>query len=133
MSMFSNLKSLGSLTAKGLISANAPNIIKGVMIELLYTEALYKGRRRKINVKFLVELVEANQNLWELFPEGLLDKFKNVLAQIGDINWFTAEWIIEAIKGEHSSLASLFLSWRKAHNWLERQASEIKENLNEGR
>jgi len=132
MSMF-NLKSLGSLTVKSLISANAPSIIKGVMIELLHTEALYKGRRRKINVKFLVELVETNQSLWELFPPGLLDRFRNALAQVGDIDWFTAAWIIEAIRIEHAALASLFLGWRKAYHWLERQAKEIKENLNERR
>lgn len=124
-----NIKSAGSLAIKALISANAPNIFKGVMIELLYTEALYKGRKRKINIKLLVELVEAKQSLWDLFPSELIDKFRNGLAQIGDTEWFTADWVIEAIKGEHSSLASLFLGWRKAYHWLEGQVKEIKGNL----
>ena len=36
---------------------------------------------------------------------------------------------IDAIKKDHSALASQFLGWRKAYNWLERQLAELRSNL----
>ena len=127
--MLDNIKSVGSLAMKGLLSANAPAIVKGVLIEILHTEVLYKGRRRKVSVKLLVDLVNENASLWALFPQETYGKAINVLKQISDLNWFTAEWMVEAIKEDHPALASLFLSWRKAHNWLGRQIEATKKDL----
>jgi len=127
--MLDNIKSVGSLAMKGLLSANAPAIVKGVLIEILHTEVLYKGRRRKVSVKLLVDLVNENASLWALFPQETYVKAMNVLKQVSDLNWFTAEWMVEAIKEDHPALASLFLSWRKAHNWLGRQIEATKKDL----
>lgn len=117
---------LGKFAVRGIINVSAPSIVKGFLVEILHQDGFYKGRKRKIDVKLLTELVNENAGLWDLFPPQLCIKTKNVMAQVDNKDWFTAVWVIEAIKGDHPVLASLFLGWRKAFNWLERQIEEIK-------
>jgi hypothetical protein len=52
--------------------------------------------------------------------------------RVGSIGWLDADWAIDAIKGDFPTIASLFLGWRKANNWLKRQC-EIIRNEFEGR
>lgn len=128
-SVANSAKHLGSLALKGLIGVSAPAIIKGMVSELLYQPVKYKSRERRINVKLLAEMVDENANLWALFPKTSQDKAKKMLAQIGDLEWFTADWLVEAMKEDHPTLSSLCLGWRKAHNWLERQIRQIKADI----
>jgi len=122
------LKDFSRLAIKGLLATSAPAIVKGFMIEALYSEVTYKKRKRIVDVKLVSELITGNVSLWSLFAPDFCNKARNMLAQTGNMEWFTATWTIDAIKEEHPALASLFLSWRKAHNWLSKQVDEIKGN-----
>jgi hypothetical protein len=119
--MLDKLRGIGELTIKGFVAANAPTIFKGVLNEVLHNP--------NVTVKKVISLVEENGSLWEIIPEDYHSKITRAAQHIDDLDWLTVDWMINAIKREHPALASLFLSWRKARNWLERQLTAIKEEI----
>lgn len=124
-----SFKDWGGLAVKGLIQVGAPSMLKGLLVELLNQPAIYKGRQHKINVKLVVELVENNESLWLLFDQNRISQIRRIATQLGSIDWITPEWVIDAIRNDHSALASLFLGWRKSRTWLGKQISEIVSQL----
>jgi len=118
-----NIRGIGELTLKGLIATQAPNLFKGVLNELL--------RREDITVDKVITMVEKNQPLWDQLPSDITHSLRRAAEHVTDVPWLTVEWFIEAIKTQHPALASLFLGWRKARNWLGRQIEAIKKELYE--
>ena len=121
--MLDNIRGIGELTLRGLIATQAPNLLKGVLNELL--------RRDDITVDKVVIMVEKNQALWDQFSPDITHSLHRAAEKITDVDWLTPEWFIEAIKKEHPALASLFLGWVKGKNWLSRQIVAIKKELYE--
>ena len=116
--MLDYVKGFGELTLRGLVATNAPIIAKGILVSLL--------QQYHVSVDKVVTQVQENKSLWELFPAEHYDKLQRAMSQVGNVDWLTVEWTIDAIKKDHPALASLFLSWRKGRNWLERQLKEIR-------
>ncbi len=116
-----NIKGLGRITLKGLVATQAPSLFKGTLNELLH--------RDDITVDKVVIMVQKNQALWDYLSPDIIHSLRRGAEYITDIDWLTVEWFIEAIKKEHPALASLFLSWKKALNWLARQIEVIKQEL----
>jgi hypothetical protein len=118
------LLSYVKLFGVGLLSEQAPEIAKGVLIEFL----------KDTSVQQVSEWVLHNQSLWDSLGEHQ-GKLKEILAKIGGVdNWLTKDWVINSLRSDKKTLklASLFLGWTKASNWLERQLEEIKENIRRG-
>jgi len=121
--MSSNLldivKRYGRLLGKGFIADKAPEIAKGLIVEML--------KAKGVNVKKATEWVQGNACLWDT----LEPKYQNIIIRLrrnaGRLDWLTADWIIDAMKRDIPSVASLFIGWRKGKNWLARQAEIIKE------
>ena len=118
-----SLRDFADITLKGLVATNAPKILKGMMIAF-FTDY-------NINSIVATDLIMKNESLWAQVPEEQYYKIQRALDQIGDIDWITSEWIIDAIRADHPGLASLFLSWIKGKNWLDRQVLEIKEGVSQ--
>lgn len=116
-----NLKGFGELAIRGLLTVNAPKIFNGLLNEFL--------RREKLGVSNFVTLVTEKQSLWALLPEERYSTVKRALSNVGDLDWLTTEWMINAIKKEHPAVASLFLSWKKGRTWLDRQVKDVKEKI----
>ena len=119
--MLDYVRGFGELTLKGLVAVNAPTIFKGMINQIFH--------QYRVTVDKVVPLVQENKSLWGTLPSELEDTFLKGARQAGNMEWLTTEWLIDAIKKEHPALASLFLSWRKARNWLGRQIEEIKEQV----
>ena len=49
-----------------------------------------------------------------------------MVAGLGDAEWFTAEWVINALKAQHKVLASYFLGEDPANLWLRQQVNIIR-------
>lgn len=116
-----NLKGYAENTLRAVASLNAPTIFKGMLNEFL--------SKPEIDVNFLISLVEEDKSLWSFLPPEHYDKVIKVVGNIGDVKWFTADWLIEAIKKKHPAIASLFLGWRKGYNWLKRQVKQVKDEI----
>jgi hypothetical protein len=100
---------------KGLTIEYLPNMARGALVKVL----------APITVQQASQFVLANVNLVDMIHPGL-DKELSKLS-LGQLDWLNADWLIEAIKYDKPQLASLFKSWRKGRNWLERQCDMVKD------
>lgn len=117
-----NLKNIGNILFKGSIIEAAPQIAAGMLVQFL--------RNRNIGVKEASEWVVSNKTLWDMLEPKYQDYFRKMAQRLnGNIEWITAEWAIDACREELPTLASLFLGWKKANNWLVRQIVIIRQNV----
>jgi len=116
-----NIKGFRSLLERGLIAEFGPEIIKGYLVELFQS--------RHIGVKEATEWIEQNKSIWNSLKPEQQAQLNKVSGKLGNINYINADWAIDAFRKDLPALASLFLGWKKAHNWLERQLDEIKKHI----
>jgi len=114
----SALKEWGGLLSQGLVIKLAPEIAKGMIVEIF--------KEKRVSVKSADDWVQHNTNLWKTFDSDEQEMFKNLAEKIGNIDWLDADWVIVAIKNDFPAVASLFLGWKKANNWLKRQVEIIR-------
>ena len=119
-----DIKEWGGLLFRGLVIKLAPQVAEGMLVEIL--------KEKKVSWKGASDWVQNNTNLWKSLEPDERATFKDLAQRVGSIDWLDADWVIEAIKGDFPTVASLFLGWRKANNWLKRQC-EIIRNEVEGR
>lgn len=115
------LSKYGGVFGKGLLIMAAPSIAKGMLVEMF--------KREKVTVTSTTALVNDNIKLWDTFAPNLQESLKVLASKIGNTEWITPAWIIDSIKNDFPSVASLFLGWKKAGNWLTRQVQIIKEEI----
>lgn len=116
-----DLKQYAGLLSKGLIIEMAPEIAKGILVEMF--------KAKKTSVKSASAWVQSNTSLWKTLESDEQEMFKNLAERAGNIDWLDTGWIIDAVKGDFPAVASLFLGWRKAGNWLKRQVEIIKKEV----
>ena len=116
-----DIKKVGNLLSKGLISQVAPDVAKGAIVEIF--------RGWKLDVKKTTAWVQENRSLWDSMGAEHQNQLKLLVQKVGSIDWLGAEWAIKALKGDFPAVASLFLGWPKAHHWLERQLEIIKKQV----
>jgi hypothetical protein len=108
----------GDIALKGLLSQAAPGIAQGFLVELL--------KSKKVDVNKVSKWVLENRSLWGELEPNEQDGLRRLAAKAGDLSWMDANWVINAIRRDLPSVASLFLGWTKARNWLERQVEDLK-------
>ncbi len=115
------IRNLGGFLGKGIISQMAPQIAQGALVELL--------KAKKVDIKKATQWVESNNELWkELEPEHQ-ERLKMLARKAGRVDFMNVDWAIDAMRKELPALASLFLGWRKANNWLGRQIEIMRTNM----
>lgn len=114
-------KEWGGILGKGLVAELAPDVAKGALVEIL--------KEKGVNVKKATEWVTNNVSLWDKLEFEEQESFRDLAQKVGRVDWITTNWIIDAIKHDLPSVASLFLGWKKGANWLERQVEIIKEKI----
>lgn len=115
------VKKYGGVLGKGLFGLAAPSVGKGILVEILV--------KKKVSVEEAIKWVEGNTCLWDIIEPKQQDQLKMVAKKVGRLDWLTTDWFIDAIKQDLPSLASLFLGWTKASNWLTRQIEIVKKKI----
>lgn len=116
-----NIKSVARTTFKNVMASQVPTIFKGMLNELL--------RRDDITFEAIVAMVEKNESLLPHLTPELTHGMRRAAELVPDIEWFTVDWFIDAIREEHKAMASLFLGWKKGRNWLARQIKAMKAEM----
>jgi len=116
-----DLKKYAGLFSKGLVIEMAPEIAKGILVEMF--------KAKKTSVKSASDWVQSNTSLWKTLDQDEQALFKDLAERVGNIDWLNADWVIEAIKNDFPAVASLFLGWTKANNWLKRQVEIIRKEI----
>jgi len=123
------LLDMGGTFLKGLMINYAPEMARGMVVELLKRPVVYKGTTRYIDTRLIVDLVIEDVSLWSLLDAKGVSMLKDTARRIGDIKWFDSDWLIDTIKEEYPALASQFLGWSKAREWLDRQFVELHSSI----
>jgi hypothetical protein len=106
---------------KGLLAEALPDFAGGVIVELFHQWKITDAKIR--------EDVKCNRSLW---PDiGLDDQNRLALIQrqVGNLDFITPELIIDSIKEDFPVVASLFINWPEANEWLTRQIEELKREV----
>lgn len=117
----SGLKKYAGLFSKGFIIEMIPEIAKGMLVEIF--------KARKTTVKSATNWVQTNTCLWKTLEPKEQTMLKKLVQRGGNIDWLDANWVIAAIKNDFPAVASLFLGWKKANNWLKRQVEIIRKEI----
>lgn len=106
---------------KGFAASSAPGIVKGMLSEWLKTS--------NIDFKTVNLAVKTQMRLWPLLPSSYYPGIHNILKVTGNLDWLTADWLIDVAREAHPPMASLFLGDDKAHDWLVAQVEDCKKEL----
>lgn len=120
MAEFSLMKGL-KILGRGLMTTAAPEIAKGFIINEFH--------KNKIDVDKIIVLVQNNTSLWDSMTEEGRIKANSAILELGDVSWFTPEWLINNLRKDLPAQCSLFLSWPEAYSWLVNQVNELKTGL----
>jgi len=107
--------------SKGFVIKMAPEIAKGMLVEMF--------RAKKVSITSASDWVQNNTSLWKTLDPDEQAMLKNLAERVGNIDWLDFSWTVNAIKTDFPAVASLFLGWVKARNWLTRQVEIIKKEV----
>jgi hypothetical protein len=116
--MLDKLKGYGSTLGKGLLLQLAPEVAKGVIKELFI--------QYQVTVEKVVDDVRNNRSLLDSIGDENLKKLKAAGSALGNLDFIDVKFMIESIKDDFPAVASLFLSWTDANEWLLRQINALK-------
>jgi len=115
------LKHLASPIGKGLMQEMVPGIAGGVIVELFH--------QWNVDVARITEDILRDRSLWTEMGPDERKQLAVFARQLGNLDFMTAELIIDSIKGDFPAVASLFLNWPEAGQWLTRQINDLKREL----
>ena len=114
-------KNLGNILLKGGLIEIAPGIAGGMLVEML--------KAKGVNVRKASSWVQKNTSLWDTLEPEYQVMLKDLAGKVGDINWLDTDWVIDSLRKDLPAIASLFLGWKKANNWLKRQVEIIRKEV----
>lgn len=106
---------------KGLTIKMAPGIAKGALVGVL--------KQKEVDVKIATKWVEDNIRLWDVIEPRYQESLRRLVQRVGNAEWLTLDWAIDSMRYDLPSLASLFIGWKKANNWLGRQVEIIRKEI----
>jgi len=96
----------------------APQVAGGYINQLFH--------QWNVDVHKITEDIQSNRSLWEDIKPEQKEQLSSLAARIGNLDFITSELVIESIKTDFPAVASLFLGWPEAQEWLARQLDELK-------
>lgn len=124
MTSLKNIRKYAEILSRGVVRELAPEMAGGFLVEWFH--------HKKIDVAKISSYVAQDTSLWEKVSPKDQDTFRWLAQRVGNLNWITAERVINTIKGDFPGVASLFLGDQVAYSWLERQVEELKNFALEG-
>jgi hypothetical protein len=116
-----------NIAGRGFILENVPKIAKGMLN--YYLKGDPDTGRKPVTVRDILEIVDRNESLWKHISPQDYKRIQNIALKIGDLDWLTPGWIIDAGKGENPAIASLFVNDERCYAWLTTQVNEVKMNV----
>jgi len=113
------LKHYTSVFGSGLLKQMAPEIAGGMLNELFH--------KWDVDVDKIVTDVQRDRSIWDDLQPDQRKHLMNLANRIGNLDFITPNMVIESIKKDFPAVASLFLSWDEAQEWLCRQIDHLKQ------
>lgn len=115
------IKQYAGIFGKGLMLEVAPGIAGGIINELFH--------RWHLDVAKITQDVQRNRSLLDDMEPDQSKQLRTLAKRIGSLDFITADLIITSIKKDFPAVASLFLSWPEANEWLTRQVNDLKKRI----
>jgi len=116
------LKRYASAAGMGLMKEMAPRIAGGFINE--------KFHQWKVDVAKITKDVQNNRSLWGDMGPDQRSQVNDLAKRVGALDFITPEFLINSIKKDFPGVASLFLNWPEAAEWLGRQIDDLKAGVN---
>lgn len=112
------LKQYAGIFGKGLLLQIAPGVAEGFINDLFHEWKVdaAKVKQDVLNNKPLLD---------EMKPEQLA-QLKSLKQRVGSLDFITPDLVINSIKHDFPGVASLFVNWPEAGEWLARQIEDLK-------
>lgn len=117
------LKQLAGPIGRGLVQEMAPGIAGGVIVEQFH--------QWNVDVARITEDVLRDRSLWAEMGPDERKQLAVFSRQSVNLDFMTPGLVIDSIKGDFPAVASLFLNWPEAGQWLTRQIDDLKRELAE--
>jgi len=114
-------KHYGNIVGKGLVQQLVPGMAAGLILNLF--------EEWQVDVAKVTSDVQNNRSLWVELKDEQKQQLAFAAKRVGNLDFITPEFFIYAIKKDFPAVASLFLNWDMAGQWLERQIQEMKTEI----
>lgn len=114
-------KHYGNIFGKGLMQQMVPGMAAGLIVDLF--------EDWHVDVAKVTSDVENNRSLWAGLKEEQKQQLAYAAKLVGNLDFITPEFIINSIKKDFPTVASLFLNWLEGMEWLKRQIVDIKKKV----
>jgi len=101
----------------------APGIAGGIINELFH--------QWHVDVAKITQDVQSDRSLWDGMKPEQRNQLKSLPRRVGNLDFITPAFIINSVKKDFPSVASLLLNWPEANEWLVRQIEELKKQASE--
>jgi hypothetical protein len=112
------LKEWVGMFGHGMVTQYAPRVAGGAINKACHDW--------KLDVAKITEYVNHDESLWKGLTQDDWQQMASVTEVVGNLDFVTADLLIDSIKKDFPKVASLLINWPEATVWLEKQISDLK-------
>jgi hypothetical protein len=112
------IKQYAGIFGKGLLLQIAPGVAEGFINKLFH--------EWKVDTNKVWQDVLNNKSLLDEMKPEQLEQLKTLKQRVGSLDFITPDLVIKSIKDDFSGVASLFMNWPPAGEWLAKQIEGLK-------
>lgn len=118
----SKLMETAGTFGRGILLEIIPKIAGGFINELFH--------QWEVDVPKVTQDVLGDKPLWENMEPSQREQLEDLKQRVGNLDFLTPELVVDSIKVDFPAVASLFLNWPEAGEWLDKQINNLKAGLN---
>jgi len=115
------IKEMAGIFGKGMLLHMAPSLTGGVINDYFH--------EWKVDEVGIAAAVKNNRCLWEKLTDDQWEHLSQAAETIGGLDFLTPELVIDSIKKDFPGVASQFVNWPAAGEWLGHQLDLMRQEL----
>lgn len=112
------IQQYAGIFGKGLLLQIAPEVAEGFINKLFH--------EWKVDTDKVKQDVLNNKSLLDEMKPEQLEQLKTLKQRVGSLDFITPDLVIKSIKDDFHGVASLFVNWPEAKEWLAKQIEDLK-------
>lgn len=82
-----------------------------------------------MDIPKVTEDIRKNNSFWSKMDAEQQEQLRAQAERLGDVDFLTPDVVIDGIKEDFPGVASLFLNWSEAKEWLILQIADVKDRV----
>lgn len=117
------LKQYGGVLGTGLMRQAAPGIASGFINRFFH--------EWKVDVARITQDVQSGRSLLDQLSPDQQREFAIMAKRVGALDFITPAFLVNSIKKDFPTVASLFVNWPEAAEWLNKQVNDLKQAISD--